>query len=240
MGGLPASGGRSSSVFGGFHVVKSGGRGASSGTAASFGGAALGVEVSCDGVAAGKRRPDGFGCVAGVVDAPNKPLPCSDLLGVAGGNVEAKAFPKNESPDVVAGFSCTSFDELSLWKVDPSSNPLLGRPRAPFGGAGGSWGVGVASSRSLFCTSLTSLVSDSLLDPNEDVPCPKTDPSDAGVPAQEGNEDPVPDGIVTVEPPKLGSVLSPLKPLDAPPNAEVCCPRPENAGFCCPKPEKPD
>jgi hypothetical protein len=195
------------------------------------------VDVSLEGVAAGKKEFEGFDCVAGVVDAPNKPFPCCGLLGVAGGNVEAKALPKSEPADEGAGFPGLSFEEPSLLKVVPSLKPLLPRPVVPFVWAGGNWGVGVASSRSLFCASLASLFSDSLLDPKEDVPCPNLDPWEAGVTAHEESEDPVPDGMVTVEPPKLDSVLRPLNPPGPPENDVVCCPRPVNGDFCCPAPE---
>ena len=103
--------------------------------------------------------------------------------------------------------------------------------------------MGVASSLFRFCASAASLMSDSF-DSKEAVlkedllACPNTElPVCAGVLAQDGNEDPVPEPTVTVEP-KLGSVFKPPRP-------DFCwpCPsdpKPDWAPLLLPKLEKPD
>jgi hypothetical protein len=127
-GGLPASGGISSSVLEGFVGFQSGGKGASSGITGSFGGAGFGVVLS-DLLL--EKRPPGFGgAVAGVVEGNIVlPLPLG-FSGVAGAfelppippNAELNPAPNIEPPDDGAGSGASFLAESSGLNVLPSLN----------------------------------------------------------------------------------------------------------------------
>ncbi len=167
-------------------VTKSGGSGASStGVFGADGGGALGVALSFDGVVVGKSD-FGFGGEAGVVDT----FCGASFDGVVGSSLP-KPLPKNDPLDV-AGLGKSSFAVPSDLNVLPSLKPSP-RPKRPFDCCGGSWGVGVASSRCPLSGS-SPLVSDDF-DSNEavlndDLLCPNMDPPCAGVFAHEGSVEP--------------------------------------------------
>jgi hypothetical protein len=112
----------------------------------NFGGAAGVVDIS---LSLGEFTGSSFTGVAGSFGASFTPL--------------RKLFPKRDEVDGCGGLERSSLADPSPLKEEPSLKPLPENSPWGFSGGGGC-GVGVASSRSRFCASSESPISDSFVD----------------------------------------------------------------------------